>query len=479
MTKRQIPPGMDLPDTYDYEGLKRIAYREDRSIESLIVLAPTNDPFYSGRPAGKDGGEWFAGLWKKHKIGHGVHLRRLHYLFMSTSVLMRNSTPYKNSDDCWQGMLQDSKAARYLHLVPTSAIVDRRNAEAITNSRETGEPFVEIESGELEELPDDMPEPPQAALTIPEPTQRYQIEIWAEKTTMNDILEPLAAKYDITLVTGMGELSITACNLFIDRAEQDGRPMRILYVSDSDDPGKRMPVSVARKIEFMIYDRSPDLDVQVRAVVLTEEQIVEYALPRDTEGRTELDALEALHPGELERILEREIARYYDNTLAKRISAKAKPVKTLLNNFNAEIHAQFADQIEGVRERYDDLLTAEQDYRVAAETIWHAIEERLNAEMPDTSGIKWPEPKAGDEDLDPMFDSTRDYLDQIDCYKIFQGKPSADETRQADKRRGPNADKAQCAEVRKLQKTGMSERDIADRTGLGRQTVRTIVRQTK
>jgi hypothetical protein len=371
MTKRQIPPGMDLPDSYDYEGLKRIAYREDRSIDSLIVLSDVNDPFYTGRPAGKEGAEWFAKLWKQHNIGVGVHLRRLHYLFMSTSVLMRNGTPYQNSHGCWQAMLQDSKAARYLHLVPISAIVDRRNAEAITNSSETGEPFVDLEIGEFEALPDEMPDPPQALLIVPEPTQRYQIEIWAEKTTMNDILEPLAMAYDIHLITGMGELSITACHLFIVRAEKDGRPVRILYVSDSDDAGKQMPVSVARKIEFMIYDRNPDLDVQVRPVVLTEEQIGHYDLPRDEKGRTELDALEALHPGELKKILEGEIARYYDSTLAKRISAKAKPVRTMLNNFNAEIHAQFADQIEEVREKYDDLLTAQQDYQMVAEAVWH------------------------------------------------------------------------------------------------------------
>lgn len=475
MTPRKIPAGMDLPTSHDYEGLRRIAYREDRSVDSLIVLAPTNDPFYSGRPAGQEGGRWFAEQWKKHGIGYGVHLRRLHYLFMSTSVLMRNGTPYQNNNDCWQGMLQDSKAARYLHLVPTSAIVDRRNAEAITNHKVTGVPFVDVDSEDFDPLPDDMPDPPRASLYLPEPAQRYQVEIWAEKTTMNDILEPLVERYGINLVTGMGELSITACNLFIDRAKLDGRPVRILYVSDGDKAGRGMPVSVARKIEFMIYDGNRDLDVQVRPVVLTEEQIEHYNLPRDDEGRTELDALEALHPGELEKILEREIARYYDNTLAKRIKAKAKPVRTMLDNFNEEIHAQFADQIEEVREKYDDVLAAQRDYQQAAEPVLHAIRERITAETPDTSDVKWPQPKAGDEDPDPMFDSRRDYLDQIDCYKAFQGKPSADETRMMDRRRGPKADQAQCARVRKLHKAGISERDIADRIGLNRQTVRTIL----
>ena len=39
--------------------------------------------------------------------------------------------------------------------------------------------------------------------------------------------------------------------------------------------------------------------------------------------------------------------------------------------------------------------------------------------------MEWPEPKEGDEDDDPLFDSARDYLTQIDSYKKFQGKPTS------------------------------------------------------
>jgi hypothetical protein len=38
--------------------------------------------------------------------------------------------------------------------------------------------------------------------------------------------------------------------------------------------------------------------------------------------------------------------------------------------------------------------------------------------------IDWPKPDEGDEDDDPPYDSTRDYLDQIDRYKEFQDKPT-------------------------------------------------------
>ena len=45
------------------------------------------------------------------------------------------------------------------------------------------------------------------------------------------------------------------------------------------------------------------------------------------EGVTELDALEALHPGELERILTPEILRYYDDTLDDQIDSVMSQVQ--------------------------------------------------------------------------------------------------------------------------------------------------------
>jgi hypothetical protein len=39
--------------------------------------------------------------------------------------------------------------------------------------------------------------------------QRYHLEIWCEKSTMNDVLLPLARRYGATLQIGVGELSIT------------------------------------------------------------------------------------------------------------------------------------------------------------------------------------------------------------------------------------------------------------------------------
>ena len=54
----------------------------------------------------------------------------------------------------------------------------------------------------------------------------------------------------------------------------------------------------------------------------------------------------------------------------------------------------------------------------------------MDAEAPDLSEIEWPEPNEGDEDPDPLFDSLRDYVEQIDVYKAFQGKPTSRKPRE-------------------------------------------------
>jgi len=261
----------------------------------------------------------------------------------------------------------------------------------------------------IEDMPEP-PEPPCARLDERVPPQRYQIEIWAEKTTMNDILDPLAERYSATLVTGVGELSATACRLCVERAELDGRPVRILYISDFDPAGQSMPVAVARKIEFLLQETGLDLDIQVRPVVLTAQQCEDYALPRTPiketelragafeqrhgEGATELDSLEALHPGVLAEILDQEIGRYYDATLAQRTAQTAEQVRATLDDFNAEIHERFAADIVQVQTKYQAIMAAYQRWRERTETRWQAITNTLDVEAPDLSESSLSRPRS-------------------------------------------------------------------------------------
>ena len=54
--------------------------------------------------------------------------------------------------------------------------------------------------------------------------------------------------------------------------------------------------------------------------------------------------------------------------------------------------------------------------------LFNLIEQGLVNEAPSADEFDWPEPDEGDEDDDPMYDSTRSYLDQIDRYKEHQGR---------------------------------------------------------
>ena len=55
--------------------------------------------------------------------------------------------------------------------------------------------------------------------------------------------------------------------------------------------------------------------------------------------------------------------------------------------------------------------------------ILRKIARDLRDAAPDVDNYDWPdEPADADEDDDPLFDSTRDYIEQIDRYKRHQGR---------------------------------------------------------
>ena len=157
--------------------------------------------------------------------------------------------------------------------------------------------------------------PPWLDVTNAHVPQPFLVEVWVEKSSQGDILVPLARRLGFNLQSGAGETSEVLARDAISRAIEDRRPMRILYISDFDPSGRSMPVALARKIEYWIAELGLDLDITLDPIVLTPAQCEHYGLPRTPlkstdrraskfedrfgSGATELDALEALHPGEL------------------------------------------------------------------------------------------------------------------------------------------------------------------------------------
>lgn len=271
---------------------------------------------------------------------------------------------------------------------------------------------------------------------------------------MNDVLKPWAQRYDGTVQTGVGEISISACTWAIDRAERhEWKPVRILYVSDFDPAGQSMPVAAARKLEYLLASILDERDVpdsfsiQLQPVCLTAAQVEQYQLPRtpikDTErraerfearfgqGAVELDALEALHPGELRRILTQAaidmgwydagLSYHYNrwaNDARRTVAAQTADIQSDFDGEWAELEANWQAINDDMGQRITDLHTRVQDLQadIAARLDeWKAENwEDIVADMPTAEERNPIAP--------PMFDSDRDYFDQLGFYKKFQGK---------------------------------------------------------
>ena len=116
--------------------------------------------------------------------------------------------------------MQASKAARYLNLVDPAAFVDRRNPGPHIYRQYWGsyDPWVDITGdwrGDFDVTLPEFPQLPDLELHGYKAEQPYHLEIWCEKTTMDDVLLPLCRRYGANLVTGAGELSITAAPDFV------------------------------------------------------------------------------------------------------------------------------------------------------------------------------------------------------------------------------------------------------------------------
>jgi hypothetical protein len=430
----------------DYSAIKQYAKETGQRVNDLIVLAPQNDPFYAGTPGDWEMAHWFQALWNAFYQGQNMHIRRVHYQIISQDppIVLPNGLPYENTERCWDYLNQASKMARYLRLVDPEAFNDRRNPDPISYANyPDASPEVRTRLGLWQSdlrLPG-FPNMPSYAIDNFDVAQPYHLEIWCEKSTMNDVLLPLCQRYGAVLQTGLGELSITATLAAVHRLEQAERPARIFYVSDFDPAGQSMPVAVSRKIEYFVRTLGLNADVRLFPVILTLDQVRHYQLPRTPiketerrrdsfegrhgEGAVELDALEALYPGQLQMILSQYIETYYDTSLYDRVQEARAEVEQGLSQLWQQVTGRYTDDVAALHAEYMQL---EQDfgarmsgYADRLRTVWQAIQGELNVTTPDI--VPWlPSPHRGSEVGSGLLNTEWDYLEQVDVYKLFQGR---------------------------------------------------------
>jgi hypothetical protein len=263
-----------------------------------------------------------------------------------------------------------------------------------------------------------------------EALQPYHVEVWAEKTTMNDILVPLCHEQGANYVSGAEYQSITAMvGLLRNRVARLEKPCRVLYVSDYDAAGRNMPKQMARQMEFWSKRYASKYDIRVEPIVMTAEQAEDYP-PAPETGAVELDAMEELDPGRLSRIVREHVTQFRDSALAHKVHENARAAREAVEEAVEEAISDDMEAVENIKaeaeeiyERYRarlESLAAELNVELEPlderlETLQQAIEEKLADVEPDLPPL--PEPEASPNDKGWLFDSRRGYLEQLRHYK--------------------------------------------------------------
>lgn len=342
---------------------------------------------------------------------------------------------YSNTEACWKALCEASKPARYLGLVDADAFDDRRNpppvlfhpypTEELWHKVVADKPYVAT-SLTL----------PTVRVNRPDSSQRYFLELWAEKSTLNDVLLPICRKLGVNLITGVGEMSIPAAQEFVKRVAHHDGPGRLFYLSDFDPGGKSMPVALSRKVEFYVRKSGLALDVRTFSVALTAEQVRLFKLPRapikatesrrDTferrhgSGATELDALEALHPGALGDLVFAALSQYRDDGLDARVDEAFAEYRGRIGDLVHAGRRRHAEEIELARSELMVIEELARAWEARHGPLWERLVRELRQGCAQLPEFEMPEAEYVLEDDNALYDSERDYWEQIDAYWQFK-----------------------------------------------------------
>ena len=233
---QEIPPGLAPRGHADFQ---RLTEGRQRRLADLVALSPKRDPFCAGSRGQMAKAAWFHGIWQQYVTSAKAHLRRIHYLLVSqVDPRKADGTPYLNTEACWQQLQEASTYARYGGLVDPRRLEDHRNPEPHlpwTWYDDLADPAIvwdeNLPQWILPTIPTDLaayldlafPEPRLTGYDYSVASQGYHLEIWVEKSTMNDVLMPLVRRYGAVLVTSVGFQSVTSAVELITQRMQRSR----------------------------------------------------------------------------------------------------------------------------------------------------------------------------------------------------------------------------------------------------------------
>ena len=450
------------------------------SYTDLLALSANNDPYAMGRPEHLKLGQWFATI--AGRVGRvGLHIRGYHYRWFSAGGGHNpDGSRYANDTSEWNRLSRASKIARVLGLVNPETFEDRRNSplRVFTQARNDDSPLVTLGAGDdqggergervfpeitLEALPD--LEIPGVAVSGYDYTVADQPEVLVLVTEkMEGVLEPLCRELGVDLLAGTGYESYTRSLQILRHAEARSQALHVFYVSDYDDAGENMPVAIARQCQFFAERLGIKADITLQPLALTRDQVEQYRLPKAPDKKqTELDALEALHPGALAGIFSAAVEARRDATLGERLEeaaeeaqavaeqtwhevtahlrAKAERIETEaahvveqhadserakaaeIEEATAELRAQIKAIEDEIRARYMAADTAAQEAIDAANTGLEQLATQVLDRWDSTEFdlADRPEPEVDIDDSGVLYDSRRHWLDQLKAFKSAKG----------------------------------------------------------
>ena len=394
----------------------------------MNVLA--TDPFFVGSPKDYEDAQWAAKHWDMmmSKRKKPIHLRGFHYWMQSNRIVKPDGNKYTEPDPAkdWGYLLRAAQMARYLGIGEWNNLMDLKHPDPkdydnyYVGSGLTRDGEVDIQSeldGKLEGLVDEFINEllGMAPRYSTDGYQVYHLEVWCEKNSMGFVIEPQCRKYNACYQALVGQSSVEKVNMSFERAlraARAGKAVRIFYISDWDRYGMQMIPAVARKIEFFKAINGGEMDIKLTRLALSEGQINLYNLPKAPkhgEAVVELDALEAIHPGELGKIVGQALSPYYDDDKPKVVEQENRRMRDLVRQMLEEKLRQ------PLTEAFKDISLED----MAGELdLAKAIDPEFEP----------PEPgHAVGEDDDWVYSSDRDYWEQFNMYLEYKGSRNEEE----------------------------------------------------
>jgi len=228
--------------------------------------------------------------------GYKLTLRQLYYQFVARGLVPNTERSYKNLGSI-------VSKARLAGMLDWDAIEDRGRQPNTPSEWDSVADLVEAALSQFR-LPRWGGQPNYA-------------ELWVEKEALAGVLEPIAERYHATLMVNKGYSSSSAMYESAKRLRKRGRRARrvfVFYLGDLDPSGEDMVRDIEERLELFTCGV---LDLEVRKVALTIEQVQEYDPPPNPTKLTDSRAggfveryghecweVDALEPAVLHEVIE-------------------------------------------------------------------------------------------------------------------------------------------------------------------------------